>query len=178
MAAGEILQMVHECLHTGQRHGVGDRCAHAAGRLVAPQLGQPGPAGEVTTLCDAVDGVKFGFTDDVSVARDGVVYFSDASAKFGFGDHMLDLLEGRPHGKLIAYDPKTRGCKLLGMPSRSKGMASDTARGSGGRREGSRRPPAEHTPRAGPAVYSSSSSCTWKGLASTIFCTRWLGTSS
>jgi sugar lactone lactonase YvrE len=72
-----------------------------------------GPDGGITTLCDAVDGVKLGFTDDVAVASDGTIYFSDASAKFGFGDHMLDLLEGRAHGKLIAYGPKTGGCKLL-----------------------------------------------------------------
>lgn len=69
--------------------------------------------GSVTTLCDAVDGVKLGFTDDVSVARDGTIYFTDASVKFGFGDHMLDLLEGRAHGKLIAHDPATKTCKLL-----------------------------------------------------------------
>jgi sugar lactone lactonase YvrE len=70
-------------------------------------------AGQVTTLCDEAEGVKFGFTDDVSVAKNGTVYFSDASAKFGFGDHMLDLLEGRPHGKLLAWDPATRTCRTL-----------------------------------------------------------------
>lgn len=69
--------------------------------------------GTITTLCDEVEGVKLGFTDDVAVARDGKIYFSDASVKFGFGDHMLDLLEGRAHGKLAVYDPAVRGCKLL-----------------------------------------------------------------
>lgn len=63
------------------------------------------PEGQVTTLVDTVDGVKLGFADDVAVASDGTIYFSDASDKFGFGDHMLDLLEGRAHGRLLKYDP-------------------------------------------------------------------------
>jgi len=70
-------------------------------------------AGQVTTLCVASDGINLGFTDDVAVARDGTIYFSDASAKFGFGDHMLDLLEGRAHGRLIAWDPVTKKCRTL-----------------------------------------------------------------
>src|SRR5690606_33934077 len=44
------------------------------------------PEGQVTTLVDSVDGVPLGFTDDVAVAADGTIYFTDASAKFGFGD--------------------------------------------------------------------------------------------
>lgn len=74
------------------------------------------PDGAVTTLIDAatgVDGVRLGFTDDVAVASDGTIYFSDASDKFGFGDHLLDMLEGRPHGRLIAYDPASAKATVL-----------------------------------------------------------------
>ena len=71
------------------------------------------PDGAVTLLTDSADGLRFGFTDDVAVASDGVVYFTDASDKFGFGDHMLDLLEGRPHGRLLRYDPVSKQTKLL-----------------------------------------------------------------
>ncbi len=71
------------------------------------------PDGAVTTLVDGADGVRFGFTDDVVVARDGAIYFTDASSKFGFGDHMLDLLEGRAHGRLLVYDPATRATRVL-----------------------------------------------------------------
>lgn len=81
-------------------------------------------AGQVTPLCEASDGVWFGFTDDVAVARDGTIYFSDASAKFGFGDHMLDLLEGRPHGRLLAWDPAKKACReLLGALYFANGVA-------------------------------------------------------
>lgn len=74
------------------------------------------PDGTVRTLVDAAtgaDGVAFGFTDDVVVARDGTIYFTDASDKFGFGDHMYDLLEGRPHGRLLRYEPSTGTTKVL-----------------------------------------------------------------
>lgn len=70
-------------------------------------------AGRVTTLTDSAGGVRFGFTDDVAVASDGVVYFTDASDKFGFGDHMLDLLEGRPHGRLLRHDPTSKTTTVL-----------------------------------------------------------------
>jgi len=71
------------------------------------------PTGQVSVLCDSADGVRFGFTDDVAVASDGVIYFSDASAKFGFGDHMFDLLEGRAHGRLLQYDPQSKATTVL-----------------------------------------------------------------
>ena len=71
------------------------------------------PDGTVETLTTGADGVPFGFTDDVAVARDGTIYFSDASDKFGFGDHMFDLLEGRPHGRLLHHDPATKATKVL-----------------------------------------------------------------
>jgi sugar lactone lactonase YvrE len=68
---------------------------------------------QIQTLADAAEGVRFGFADDVTVARDGTIYFSDASDKFGFGDHMYDLLEGRPHGRLMQYDPASKTTKVL-----------------------------------------------------------------
>ena len=70
-------------------------------------------AGQVTLLSDGAEGGRFGFTDDVAVASDGMIYFSDASAKFGFGDHMLDLLEGRAHGRLLQYDPRSKATTVL-----------------------------------------------------------------
>lgn len=72
------------------------------------------PAGTVTTLVAADDpAVKLGFTDDVDVTDEGVSYFSDASDKFGVGQYMFDLLEGRPHGRLLRYDPATKVTTVL-----------------------------------------------------------------
>jgi len=59
------------------------------------------------------EGVPYGFTDDLDIGRDGTVYFSDASSKFGVADYKLDLLEHGLHGRLLAYDPKTKETKVL-----------------------------------------------------------------
>ena len=71
------------------------------------------PDGKLRTLATEAAGVKFGFTDDLDVATDGTVYFSDASSKFGYGEDRLDILEGRGHGRLLAYDPRTGTTRVL-----------------------------------------------------------------
>jgi YD repeat-containing protein len=71
------------------------------------------PQGVVITLATEADGVPFRFTDDVDVAADGRIYFSDASSRFGYGDHVLDLLEGRASGRLLRYDPESRRVEVL-----------------------------------------------------------------
>jgi len=71
------------------------------------------PDGTVTTLATAAGGIPFGFTDDVDVASDGRIYFSDASTKYGYGDHILDALEGQANGRLLRYDPATKTTTVL-----------------------------------------------------------------
>lgn len=71
------------------------------------------PKGISTVLVDANGEQNLGFTDDCEIASDGVIYFSDASKKFGVGEYMFDLLEGRPHGRLFAYDPATKETTML-----------------------------------------------------------------
>ena len=57
--------------------------------------------------------MPFRFTDNLDLARDGTVYFSDASSRYGQADYMLDLLEARPHGRLLRYDPASRRTTVL-----------------------------------------------------------------
>lgn len=71
------------------------------------------PDGTITVLATSADGVPFGFCDDIAVAPDGKIYFSDASSKFGEHDYLLDMLEGRPHGRLLVYDPATSETRTL-----------------------------------------------------------------
>lgn len=111
--AGTVVRVTGETVevvaHTGGRP-LGLDFAPSGALIVADAilgLLSVSPDGTVTKLVDSVNGVKLGFTDDVAVASDGTIYFSDASDKFGFGDHMLDLLEGKPHGRLIKYEPAT-----------------------------------------------------------------------
>ena len=58
-------------------------------------------------LATASDGVLFGFADDVDVAPDGRIYFSDASFAHGPEELKYDVLEAKPNGRLLRYDPVT-----------------------------------------------------------------------
>lgn len=69
--------------------------------------------GELLTLTSAYRDVSFGFTDDVDVDDNGVIYFSDASDKFDHTAYALDLLEHRPNGALYSYDPRDKTTRLL-----------------------------------------------------------------
>ncbi len=69
--------------------------------------------GKITTLVDEYKGKKMIFVDDVEIAENGIMYFSDASVKFGFQENALDIIEGRGNGRLYAYDPMTKETKLL-----------------------------------------------------------------
>ena len=70
-------------------------------------------AGQGGNLATEADGVPFAFTDDLDIASDGRIYFSDASSKFHQPDYILDLLEARPHGRLLRYDPSTGKTEVL-----------------------------------------------------------------
>ncbi len=71
------------------------------------------PDGEITTLTNSVDGAKIGVADDLDIASDGIIYFSDASDKFPLGTYKRDALEHRPNGSLLAYDPASQETLLL-----------------------------------------------------------------
>lgn len=69
--------------------------------------------GKISVLTTEADGLPFAFTDDLDIASDGTIYFSDASSRFEQPDYLLDLLEARPHGRLLAYDPATGETRVL-----------------------------------------------------------------
>ncbi|RRJ84550.1 SMP-30/gluconolactonase/LRE family protein [Aestuariirhabdus litorea] len=71
------------------------------------------PEGRVTVLATEAEGVPFAFADDLDIARDGIIYFSDASSRFHQPDYALDLLEARPWGRLLAYNPATGTIRVL-----------------------------------------------------------------
>lgn len=70
-------------------------------------------AGKITVLVDEYEGKKLIFVDDVEIAEDSLIYFSDASNKWGYHDNALDILEGRGNGSLYVYNPKTKQTKEL-----------------------------------------------------------------
>lgn len=69
--------------------------------------------GTIKVLTTSAGGVPFMFTDDLAIASDGTIYFSDASSRFAQPDYLLDLLEARPWGRLLSYTPSTGATKVL-----------------------------------------------------------------
>jgi sugar lactone lactonase YvrE len=69
--------------------------------------------GKVELLAAGQGGRRFGFTDDLDVATDGTVYFSDSSWKFSFGNYPLDVIEHGPNGRLLALRPGATEPDLL-----------------------------------------------------------------
>ena len=71
------------------------------------------PAGAVTTLSREAAGVRFGCANDLDIASDGTIYFTDASHKFPVRVYKQDIVEHRPNGRLLAYDPATRQTRVV-----------------------------------------------------------------
>ncbi len=71
------------------------------------------PDKTVTVLAREAGGTPFRFTDDVDIGPDGRIYFTDASSRFRHPDYRLDLLEMRPHGRLLRYSPNTGKAEVL-----------------------------------------------------------------
>jgi sugar lactone lactonase YvrE len=72
------------------------------------------PDGTIEILADAYEGKPISYADDVAVAADGSIYFSDASSKFGarefggaYAASLLDIMEHGAHGRIFRFDPAT-----------------------------------------------------------------------
>ncbi len=74
----------------------------------------------LSELATAADGIPIRYADDVDVAADGKIYFSDASTKFGakkwestYEASLLDLMEHGGHGRLLVFDRAEGTAKTL-----------------------------------------------------------------
>lgn len=71
--------------------------------------------GKAVLLSDqTADGSPIQYANDLDITRSGLVYFSDASTKFGARDiggtyeaSLLDIMEHGPNGRILKYDPTT-----------------------------------------------------------------------
>jgi sugar lactone lactonase YvrE len=70
------------------------------------------PDRAITILTDSVAGKRMLFPDDLDIARDGVIWFTDASQRFDQRHWILDFWEGQPTGRLLSYDPKTKQTRI------------------------------------------------------------------
>lgn len=89
----------------------------AAGNLIIADAIQGlismAPDGKLTTLATDFEGKRMKFVDDLAIAKDGMIYFSDASQRHDIGSDIQELFERRPSGRLISYNPANGELKLL-----------------------------------------------------------------
>jgi sugar lactone lactonase YvrE len=114
--------------HSEGRTPVVETVAHTGGRPLGMKRAKDGALivadahkgllaidekGVVSVLASGHDGVPFVFADDLDIARDGTVYFSDASTRFSVEDWRMEVLEHRPTGRILAYHPTTKRTEVL-----------------------------------------------------------------
>ncbi len=101
----------------------------ASGNLIAADaylgLLSISPDRKIIVLSNQVNGDPIRYADAVVVAKNGKMYFSDASTRFGakqwggaFEASVLDILEQSSSGRVLEYDPQTKLTRIL-----AKGMA-------------------------------------------------------
>ena len=76
--------------------------------------------GSVSRLLTSIDGVPLVYADDLAVGADGILYFSEASTKFGaeawggsYTASLLDIMEHGGHGRVIAFDPGSGDARVI-----------------------------------------------------------------
>lgn len=78
-------------------------------------------AGEVELLTDQTERSLFSLqddttirmADDLDIAPNGTIFFTDATKRYDIENWGLDLLEGRPNGRLLSYDPATKKTRTV-----------------------------------------------------------------
>lgn len=65
------------------------------------------PAGQIVPVADRFEGRPMLFVDDLDITKDGVIFFSDASMRFGIDEFLLDFIEGQATGRLFSFDPRS-----------------------------------------------------------------------
>jgi hypothetical protein len=90
-------------------------------------------AGIIEVLASEQGGIPFRFVDDLAITKRGVIYFSDASARYSIDRFTDDLLEHQRTGRVLSYDPQTRSTKLVaGDFSFANGVALSPDSGGSG----------------------------------------------
>ena len=70
-------------------------------------------SGEVSVLADSADGKRLQVIEDLVVARDGTVWFTEGSRRFGYEDRLVDSWEARPTGRLLSWSPASRRVRVV-----------------------------------------------------------------
>jgi len=84
-------------------------------------LYQISPARDITKLTDqtnrswfsVLDDSRMRLADDLDIAPDGRIFFSEATIRFDMSDWPVDALEARGNGRIICYDPAARKTRTI-----------------------------------------------------------------
>ncbi|CAN7287711.1 SMP-30/gluconolactonase/LRE family protein [Paenibacillus sp. LjRoot56] len=69
------------------------------------------PSGSIEVLANQVDGKPIYLANELDIAKDGSIYFSDTS---NYGRVTFrEIAENKPHGRLLKYDPLTKQTTVL-----------------------------------------------------------------
>ncbi len=60
-----------------------------------------------------IDDSRLRLPDDLDIAPDGRIFFSEATARFDMHEWMVDALEARGNGRIICYDPRDRSTRTI-----------------------------------------------------------------
>jgi sugar lactone lactonase YvrE len=71
------------------------------------------PGGSIAVLSTAAEGLPYKFTDHLDISSDGIIYFTDASDTYQQDEYLFDLLESRPNGRFLRYDPESGRAEVL-----------------------------------------------------------------
>jgi sugar lactone lactonase YvrE len=69
--------------------------------------------GSISVLCSKEGDVPIHWANDLDIASDGTIFFSDSTSRFPIDKFMLDMMEHRSSGRLLAYDPRTKSTQVV-----------------------------------------------------------------
>ncbi len=72
-----------------------------------------GPDSSISVLSMQAEGVFFRCANDLDIAADGTIYFTDASSKFPLTSYKADIVEHQPNGRLLAYEPRSKTTRVV-----------------------------------------------------------------
>ena len=71
------------------------------------------PDGGVTELATKASGTPIVFCNNAAVARDGTVFFTDSSTRYPLSAWKKDVLEHRPNGRLLRWEPGAQQAEVV-----------------------------------------------------------------
>ncbi len=65
------------------------------------------------SLLSVIDDSRLRLADDLDIAPDGRIFFSEATVRYEMHEWPIDSLEGRGNGRIICYDPRTKQTRTV-----------------------------------------------------------------